>query len=372
MDEQKKADGQAAQAQPAEVLDETVEVTATDGAVEEVDVAGVAEEVPAGEAPTPQGPEAAADAEAPAPPAPEAAAGTEPPAPPAPGSDASPASVPEPPAAPAGQPSATGALVCGILAIVFSGFPIVGIALGIIAIVLAGKYFKAGGTQGTGKAGRICGIIGIVLAVVWFIAGLVIGMQALNLLQDQSSTSSSLIEETMDASEESKAAAEAVTMRLQALKDRDPQAIAAAAAIVEESFEDGIGYTMEECGIDIDEYMDLVLTDFDYHLVTFAEDTDSNGTEAEAEFIVTCANVSKASISATSIITEASTDGTIDSMGSLEEARLWLGDVIMDSLADAGTTNSAWFDIDMQNEDGVWVVDEDSWDEEIAFYFCFA
>jgi len=71
-------------------------------------------------------------------------------------------------------PSATGALVCGIISIPLAG--LIGIILGIIAISLAGsavRTYEAAPEKYTessyknAKAGRICGIIGIVASALW-------------------------------------------------------------------------------------------------------------------------------------------------------------------------------------------------------------
>lgn len=73
-------------------------------------------------------------------------------------------------------PSATGALVCGILSIPLAG--LVGIILGIIAISLSGsaiKTYEASPEKYTeasyknAKAGKICGIIGIVFSALWLV-----------------------------------------------------------------------------------------------------------------------------------------------------------------------------------------------------------
>lgn len=69
----------------------------------------------------------------------------------------------------------TASLVCGILAAALGFFsPVVGVVLGIIAIVQAKKWPGSG----KAKAGRICGIIGIVLAVLSFVLGIALTVLA--------------------------------------------------------------------------------------------------------------------------------------------------------------------------------------------------
>lgn len=67
------------------------------------------------------------------------------------------------------KPGGTASLVCGILAAALGFFsPIIGVVLGVIAIVQAKKWPGSG----KAKAGRICGIVGIVLAVLSFVLGI--------------------------------------------------------------------------------------------------------------------------------------------------------------------------------------------------------
>lgn len=81
------------------------------------------------------------------------------------------------PAPQAPKPSngkAVGALVCGILAILFSGTIVVGIILGIVALVLAGQVVRAGAKDGKTTGAKVCGVIGIVFSVLSLIAYLIL------------------------------------------------------------------------------------------------------------------------------------------------------------------------------------------------------
>ena len=73
----------------------------------------------------------------------------------------------------AGKNLAVGSLVCGILSLVciFFGYgALVGLILGIVAIVLAVNAKKNGFEDGMQKAGLILGIIGTVLCGITFVA----------------------------------------------------------------------------------------------------------------------------------------------------------------------------------------------------------
>lgn len=89
-------------------------------------------------------------------------------------------------------PNSTGALVLGIIGLVFSIIChpvtfIMGLIMSIIAVVLGAKAnsihnenpdaYKPGGLNNA-KAGKICGIIGIVFAVIWtlFYIAVIVGL----------------------------------------------------------------------------------------------------------------------------------------------------------------------------------------------------
>lgn len=78
------------------------------------------------------------------------------------------------PAPPAGAGKATAALALGIAAIVLCPSAVLGIGLGVAAVLAAGSYRKAFGKDGGGdskagraKAGRVCGFVGIGLGALW-------------------------------------------------------------------------------------------------------------------------------------------------------------------------------------------------------------
>lgn len=76
------------------------------------------------------------------------------------------------------QPSsgkAIAALVCGILAILFSWTILFGIGLGIAAIILARSAVKEAGKDGKTTGGKICGIVGIAFSVLTLAAVVALG-----------------------------------------------------------------------------------------------------------------------------------------------------------------------------------------------------
>lgn len=290
---------------------------------------------------------------------------------------------------PASQPSPTGALVCGILAIVFCFIPIVGIVLGIVAIVLAGKYFKAGGTLGQGKAGRICGIVGIVLSVVMIVVNAIAIFTALNVLDeldnydtssryvstDQSQSSSASSSYIAD-DETEQAVQAAMNAQLDLIKDQDPATIAKIEAMAEETFQEtfeayipdsaGIEFSMRSCGIDPAKYVALMTEGFSYE----ASYVDAvSETSASADYDVTMRNI-------IDVISNLSTamyedDVFTSSETSTEEKLTRFGEMFMKAVEDAEIEDGNYWYIDFENKNGTWVVDEDSWNDELEYSFGF-
>lgn len=72
-----------------------------------------------------------------------------------------------------GKGAAVGSLVCGILSLVLTFFgygALVGLILGIIAIVLAANAKKAGFEGGMRTAGLVLGILGTIFCGITFVA----------------------------------------------------------------------------------------------------------------------------------------------------------------------------------------------------------
>lgn len=166
-----------------------------------------------------------------------------------------PVAPPAPGQQPAHAPSngkAVGALVCGILAILFAWLPLLGVALGVAAIVLAGKAVRESGKDGKATGGKACGIIGIVLAVLSFVLYLVLfsfGTMAY-LMAGSTSTeylSSLPTEETRanEADMEAVAAAE-----YDRLKNKDAALVQQIAASVDKSFASAAHYGLADLGLD--------------------------------------------------------------------------------------------------------------------------
>ena len=78
-----------------------------------------------------------------------------------------------------GDSDATVALIVGIISIVMCSSSLLGIGLGIFAIIMANKAKKQGSTSGNISAGQICGVIGICLsgiATLYYIFAFILGI----------------------------------------------------------------------------------------------------------------------------------------------------------------------------------------------------
>lgn len=279
------------------------------------------------------------------------------------------------PSAPQGKGKATGALVCGILAILFSWMPIVGIVLGIVAIVLATSFIRQGGVIGTAKAGRVLGIIGIVLSVVLFVFSMVVGFAALSFISDNSGTTIDLSssggvagslssDDALDAEE--RAARDVVVAQLDKLKASDPAMVAAVAALAEKGFTEQTELTMAECGIDSAEYAKKMLEGFDYEI--FLVYLDSTGVEADVSADIVCRDVFDVLSRFDTALGELSSSGALDAL-TVDELKARIGEEFTKALNEADMDTSGFLDVDVDKVNGTWVIDSASWDEEMDYFF---
>lgn len=317
--------------------------------------------------------------------APAAAVGAQTPPPSTPASGPAPyAQAPVPGAPmPASAPSATPALVCGILAIVLSFIPIVGIVLGIVAIVLAGNYFKSGGTQGSGKAGRICGIIGIVLSAILIIVNAFTVFMTLQELNAQStssrysytssSASASSSSEPSDTMLTREAINDVAAARLDEIKDADPEMMAYLETIAIDSFEEafasnGLGMTMANCGVDPAEYIALMAADFDYTMIDIDADGDEHGDTADGDYYLTMRDITDVIDIFNDDLTEKNATDAFAGLSDDEVRALW-GQMFMSAVEQASISDSNYLELEFTNVDGQWVIDEDQWKDEMEYFF---
>lgn len=275
--------------------------------------------------------------------------------------------------------SPTPALILGILAIVFCWIPIIGIILGIVAIVQAGKYFRAGGTEGTAKGGKICGIIGIVLSGLMIIFSLISVALGLAILENYGTTSTTTTTPQSEVSSKFSAidadeqeVFDAVDPYMEKIKNQDPEMVARIANIMETSFNEvmadsDLDATLQTCGVDPTQLAIAMMTGFDYtYDYVYGDDTES-----EANYEVTVRSASE--------VGNEFYDQIVDMLDSLDltttsESDIYrmMGETLMNAVQTTQPSESPYFDIVVKKVDGKWVVDEESFDEDLDYLFALA
>lgn len=201
----------------------------------------------------------------------DAATGTVPP-PIAPDAPTAPGNAPRP----ADDHLAIASLVCGIIGLLFSPSIIVGIVLCIIAVMLARSYTQVGGASVMAKVGKVCGLVGLVCSVLALVLFMTIGCSAFTLIansasqttttravqsDDVSDTTSDDTTSTASEPEEielTEAEQQEMTDELAAYLDplmaQDEAAVDELADWCNDRFEAVFGYTLDDAGVDAQEF----------------------------------------------------------------------------------------------------------------------
>ena len=286
---------------------------------------------------------------------------------------------PPPPAPNYSAPSsgkATGALICGILAIVFSFIPIVGIILGIVAIVLASKAVKFAGKSGKTTGGKVCGIIGIVFSVLWAIFSFVLTMGIIGGINAYESdyvpsadvpTTSSPLAEDMGAEEQ--AIADLVSAELDKYKNADSAALSALGAEYDDEdlvTIDGVDMSLSDLGIDPNEVAAWATTDFDYSIDSVY--IDSDGATATVYVDTTERDFFEMGMLFNDLLNEYVSSGAADA-ADLETAKAKVGELYAQAMAESTAMTDYYAAFDIVNEGGTWRILEDSLEEELDYVF---
>lgn len=160
-------------------------------------------------------------------------------------------------------PSPTTSLICGIISIITASSIIPGFVLGIISLVSASNYKKAGGNTSDVKAGKTCGIIGLVLSIVSLIV--VIAVMAW-VFASPVYTKDGTLSSTDHATESMQ---EVVDPFLDSLMFKDPDMVEEGSWIIESSFnrimmDQGIPLTFADCDLDSKKLAEEQLSEFGY------------------------------------------------------------------------------------------------------------
>ena len=377
---------------------------------------GVPVDAPQPEQPTPAPAQPAAPAEPAAPatpaepaqpaqpqPAPQPAAAPQPQPAPAPQAGPQPAAAPQQPGQPqsqqpgaAPQPvvpplgyqatvpetpksgKATAALVCGIVAVVAALFvPVVGfligIALGIVAIVLATKITRATGVKtGKTRAAKILAIIAFVISAISLIVTIITGVVLVSTVADSASTSSESSTPTEatasldDFSEEEKAAAQPVEDMLNQIVNQDQAVLDELAADYNDDFKDTYDYTLSDFGVDPLTLAQWGTTDFSYSfddVIVFSDGTATVYADVESR------DYYEMIFRFSELVTEYQASEEYQTTTE-EEDMIKLGELLQQAMDETTETTTGYIGIDLtQQSDGTWVIDEDSREDEFEYIF---
>lgn len=285
------------------------------------------------------------------------------------------------------QPSPTPALVCGILAIVMCFVPFIGIisgiGLGVAAIILATRYFRSGGTQGTAKAGRICGIVGLVIAGILIILNIIAVVGAfmtigtygsmLNNLAESPAIASSSSAYTSSFAEDDALEEEAIEIasdQMQKIKDQDPAVMQQIADMVESTFDEVAYYdydyvSLEQMGVDPMVIAQKLVTGFEYDSPWYYLYT--SGDEADVDFDVTY----RSAYDVLDEFYDLMDDADLESFSSEEEAHRHLGQLLMQAVDSVDLEDDGFFEIELELEDGAWKIDDSDWKDNLKYLFGF-
>lgn len=265
---------------------------------------------------------------------------------------------------------ATGALVCGVLAILFAGLPLVGIILGIIAIVMAGKAVKEAGKDGKTTGGKVCGIIGIVLSVLALILYMVLSMGVFAYVVSQSETidrapvsSSSTNDSSVTLTEEEQKAQTVVETELDKIKSKDAAFMQKLAADLDEEFSTSSGYSLTELGVEPMAFAEWLVADFDYKLDGVYAFSDGTGS-AYADVTL---RDGYAFLSA--FLNDATEFANSGEEMDEATAKARLGEIFNAAMEKTADMTDQYISLELKKTRDTWAVDQDSWDEQVSYLF---
>lgn len=270
------------------------------------------------------------------------------------------------PVPPQSSGKALGALVCGILAILFSPSILLGIVLGVVAIVLAVQAVKATGKDGKATGGKVCGIVGIVLSVLAFFVYMVISLGALAFIASYDNIEYRSDTSDLPAITEGDQQMEAaMSDKLDLLKNKDTATMQQIADDADEQLSDATGYSLTDLGIDPAVFVEWMLTDFDYQLDGAYDNGDGTGT-AYADV-----TLRDSMAFATTFMEDAQAAIDAGEMQTLDEAgaKALLGELYWAAMDKTTAMTTNYVSLDLVKSGDAWQVDEDSWSDELDYLF---
>lgn len=287
---------------------------------------------------------------------------------------------PPPPVAPAyaqkSNGKAIGALICGILAILFSWLPLLGVILGIVAIVLASKSAKQFGRDGKATGGKVCGIVGIVFAALGFIFWGMVSCAVISSMDDYADTGYSELDAVInsgdsgsvstDLTEAEQQAEAAATAELDKLVNQDEATVQYLASELDEGFTEAMDVSHTDLGIDPADLARWMLTDLTYTPDgVYVYEEDGEGTMyADIEMRDSYAFMLNFYDKVNTL------DGSEEVKTMTEdEAKARIGELYYEAMDETTDMTTYYATVDLVKEGDQWVVDQDSWEEELDYMF---
>lgn len=246
-------------------------------------------------------------------------------------------------------PSPNTSLVCGIISIVAASTIVPGFVLGLISLVSASSYKKAGGNPSDVRAGKTCGIIGLVLSVVSCIFVAMIMIEIFFPSSYENSVPSYTVASVYESAQK------AADPFLDSLASKDPDLVEEGGWIIESSFNRiitsyGIPIVFKDCGIDSRELAISQLSEFSYSYLNAYEynnemHVDYSAQNRNPNYV---GNEFKRRLSE---IAEALNSGSIEK----EEVATLVAAALKESF-EVTWTSKEQFIVDLQWQDGEWTL----------------
>lgn len=256
---------------------------------------------------------------------------------------------------------ATGALVCGILSILLCSTVVIGVVLGIVAIVLgaqvAGHMVVSASSRA--RAGKVCGIVGLVLSILFgvFIALFIAAILNVGTHSGVFGDMVDGLESTLSSSSysEDSAVRQAADDTMAGMRDMDADTQAKLAKKLDAGFEDTAGIGLSQTGVDPKELVSWLVSGMSYDIDT----VDIHGSTATVYVTVDSRDVDGFTDTFEQDMDAYMGSRMYTDASSLSEVYTKIGEFIRSAMARTGNSQKM-ISLDLSNEDGTWTVDESS------------
>ncbi|WP_140396469.1 hypothetical protein [Gordonibacter sp. An230] len=247
------------------------------------------------------------------------------------------------------------------MAILLSWTIFMGVAFGIVAVVLASQFSKSCGNNGKAAGGKVCGIVGIAFSVISLVTCLTLGVLTLivaeyaipyELVSAGSTSPAPSVSDDAETMEARSAAEEALAK----VVGKDDVVVATVAEKADRAFDNSFGCSLSDMGIDPTDFAVWLMEGSTFAIGDYDVRTYSDGTGAVV-----------ATVEARSIygVMGALLDGLMalggDGFISDEERNAKLAELLPQAQDQAAAERGESFlTLELVRADGVWTVDEAS------------